>query len=100
MDVQGFLRTGELPPATVTPQILFDQAEQVALVVSANVGGAATTNPGRVRLLDLGQGASSLRELEFDGTTLSASVAKRTDGSFEAVITTDAGTTKVPLPKG
>lgn len=96
MDVEGFLTT---PNASVTPRILFDQAEQVALVVDANRFGGFATNPGRARLVDLGHGASPLRELEFDGATLSASVAKRADGSFEAVITTDGGTARVALPK-
>ncbi|MCM2357972.1 MAG: hypothetical protein NDI77_07465 [Geobacteraceae bacterium] len=98
MDVEGFLTT---PNTTVTPRILFDPTEQVALVVDANRFGGYAMNPGRARLLDLGHGASSLREIEFngDGTTLSATVSKLPDGSYEAVITTNVGQTKVGLPK-
>lgn len=94
IDVEGFVTKSN---ATVTPRILLDAAEQVALVVDANRFGG--TPAGRARLLDLGRGGAALRELEFDGVTISATVAKKADGSFEAVITTDAGQTKVPLPK-
>src|SRR5262245_38612924 len=82
---------------TVTPRILLDPAEQVALVVDANNGGAPGT-PGRIRLLDLGHAAKSLREIQFDRTTLSAAVVARPDGGFNATITTKSGTTTVQLP--
>lgn len=95
IDVEGFLTT---PNATVAPRILLDPGEQVALAIDANRFGGYNTYPGRVRLLDLGHGASPLREMEFDGTMLSASIARRTDGSFEAIITTNEGSTTVALP--
>ena len=94
MDVEGFVTT---PTATVTPRILLDAGEQVALIVDANHGGAPAT-PGRVRLVDLGHAANSLREIPFDGVTLSAKVVARSGGGFDAAITTDAGTTTVHLP--
>ncbi|WP_128374570.1 hypothetical protein [Streptomyces cavernae] len=94
MDVPGFLTT---PGATVTPRILFDKAEQTALVVDANRHGGHERNPGRVRLLDLGGGASPLVTFEFDGSTISATVRKE-PGGFEAVIVTDRGTRQWKLP--
>jgi hypothetical protein len=96
MDLEANLTT---PNATVTPRILLDQGEQVALVVDANRFGGYMTNPGRARLLDLGHGLRQLSEIPFNGMTLSASVAKRPDNTFEAVITTDTGIARVPLPK-
>lgn len=93
MAVEGFLTT---PNATVTPSILFDPADQVALVVDANRYGG--TSPGRAQLLDLGHGLNSLATFEFDGQTISATVAKA-GSAFEAVVTTNAGTRTVALPK-
>lgn len=94
MDVEGFLTT---PNATVTPSVLLDPADQVALVVDANPYGGYQVNPGRARLLDLGHGASPLATFEFNGTMISATVQKN-GPVFEATVTTNAETRTVTLP--
>ena len=94
MDVEGFLTKGT---QTVTPRILMDAADQLALVVDANRFGG--TPAGQALLLDLGHHAAALATFEFDGTTISATVTKKSDGTFEAVVTTDQGSRTVALPK-
>lgn len=96
MDVPGFLTA---PFSTVAPRIMFDKADQVALVVDANQAGSKV-NPARARLIDLGSAASSLAVFEFaDETKLSATVKKIGESSYEATVTTDRETRTVPLPK-
>jgi Protein of unknown function (DUF3892) len=96
MDAPGFLTT---PQDTITPRILLDPAEQVALVVDANRFGGFAANPGRARLLDMGNGAAPLVEIPFDGSQISAVVNEKADGKFEAAITADGGITRVDLPE-
>lgn len=94
MDVEAFLTKNT---QTVTPRILMDAADQLALVVDANRFGG--TPAGRAQLLDLGHNAATLATFEFDGTTISASVTKKSAGTFEAVVTTNQGSRTIPLPK-
>lgn len=94
MDVEAFLAKGT---TTVTPRILMDAADQLALVVDANRFGGLPS--GHARLLDLGHHAATLASFEFDGTTISATVTKKSTGTFEAVVTTDQGARTVALPK-
>lgn len=96
-DVPGFLAT---PFSTVTPRVLFDKADQLALIVDANQAGAANTNPVRARLLDLGHSAHTLATFEFaNPLSLSAAVRKTGATSFAAEITTDRETRTIPLPQ-